>query len=170
MPSPVVYLAPIVFAAVCAQRLVTWRRAGSGRRILTRRHLTRLVTATLLASGLGLILISLIAAVLLANYQRERHTGGDFSGLQTIVFAIGAYVVVVPLASWLGMRLLPVRPAGLAAFGAWGLLGVALMLAQMQIPGGKIQSAWFYGLVAVIPYAIAAAAVACVPAESSRQP
>jgi hypothetical protein len=168
----VVYLGPIVFAVVCARRLVQWRStrrgAGSGRRIIAARYLMRLATATMLAAAFGMVLITVLAAVLVASYHREERTGGDFSGLQTAALAIGVYVILVPIANWLGMRLLAVRPAGLAAFGSWTLLGIALLLAHKQIPGGVIQPAWFYGVTALTPYALAAAAVACVPRQTEE--
>jgi hypothetical protein len=168
-----VHLGAIVFAVVCARRLMAWRstkrKTGSDGRIVAGRNLARLATAALLAAAFGMVLITVSAAVLVANYHREMRTDGDFRGLQTAFLALGVYVIVVPIANWLGMRLLAVRPAGLAAFGSWALLGATLLLVQQQIRGGVIQPAWFYGLVALAPYALAATAVACVPTQAEER-
>ncbi|WP_189330822.1 hypothetical protein [Actinoplanes ianthinogenes] len=158
----VIYLGAIVFAVLCVRRLMAWRSAKAA---LGPRHLMRLATVTVLAAGYGLVLITVVAAVLVANHRQET---GDFRGFQTLLMGLGAYVIGVPIANWLGMRLVGVRPAGLAAFGAWTLLGVALLLVQPLIPGGAVQPGWFYGLVALVPYAVAAAAVAAVPAPPAR--
>jgi hypothetical protein len=166
----VIDLCAIVFAVVCALRLLTWRSTRRGtrsdRQIASSRYLVRLATITLLAAAFGTVLVTALAAVLVTNYHREMRTGGDFGGLQTAVLTVGVYVIVVPIANLLGMRLLVVRPTGLAAFGSWALLGTALLFVQQQIPGGVIQPAWFYGLVALAPYGLAATAVACVPTEA----
>src|SRR5689334_16739311 len=142
-----IYLGAIAFVGVCAWRLVNWRSTraapGSDRRLLATGHLVRLATRTLLAAVFGTVLIMVLAAVLVANYHREMRTGGEFRGLQTAVLTVAVYVIVVPTANWLGMWLLAVRPASLAAFGSWMFLGTALLLVQQQIPGGAVQPAWF---------------------------
>src|SRR4051794_5062539 len=109
-------LGAIVFALACARRLATWRStrrgARSDRQVITSRYLVRLATTALLAGAFGMVLVTVSAAVLLMNYHHEMRTGGDFSGLRTVALALGVYVIVVPTANWLGMRLLAVRPAG----------------------------------------------------------
>ncbi|GLW33673.1 hypothetical protein [Actinoplanes regularis] len=168
--SVLIYLGATVFAVVCVLRLREWRStgggAGDGRRIIAPRHLARLATSALLAAAFGMVLITVLAAVLVESYQGERRSGGAFSGLQTLAMMVGVFVIVVPIANWLGLRVLGVRPAGLAAFGSWVLLAMALVFAQEHIPGGEIQPAWFYGFVALVPYAIATAAVVCVPPQA----
>ncbi|WP_203828515.1 hypothetical protein [Actinoplanes palleronii] len=166
----VVVLSPVVFVVACVWRLVDWlsarRVTSSDQWIIGPRHLVRIATAALWAAVFGLALVTVLASVLVASYHREQRAGGDFSGLLTAALAVGVYAVVVPIANWLAMRALGVQPARLAALGSWAFLGAALLLAHQQIPGGGVQPGWFYGLVAPVPYALAAVAVVCVPAPA----
>jgi hypothetical protein len=156
----------VVIGLLCflAAAAIRFARAG---RIGDRLDPRRLATSAAAAAVLGAVLVTLTAAVLLAMHRADQR-GGDADELRgTVLLAVG-FAAVLPAASWLTLRLIGIRPAWFAALGAWSLLGLFTGVAQAYIPGGALPPAWFYGLLAALPFA--AGAVAADPALSHSRP
>ncbi len=151
-------LVALLFAGLVWARL----QGAQGRRSSPR----RILTGAALGAGFGFLLVSVLAALLLESYARDT---SEWRGLGTAILTLASYVVVVPLANWLGLRILGVRPAWLAALGAWALLGLG-EVGLVYLLGGWRVPGWVYGLGAVPVYGLASAATVWVPLEERELP
>ncbi len=130
-----------------------------------RASVLRILGGTATGAVLGFVLVSVLAAIPIADYHREYapyHFG-------SAALALGGFAIVLPAASYLALHAVGVRPAWLATLGAWPLFGIGLLVAQTRIPDGTVQSPWFYGTVAVLPYALAAALAVWAPEKEEPE-
>ncbi|WP_432972802.1 hypothetical protein [Dactylosporangium sp. CA-233914] len=156
----------VVIGLLCFVVAAAIRFARAGR-IGDRLDPGRLLTTAVSAGVLGAVLVTLTAAVLLAMHRADER-GGDAGELRGAVLLTVGCAVALPAATWLTLRLMGIRPAWFAALGAWSLLGLCSGVAQAYLPGGALQPAWFYGLLAVLPFATGA--LAADPALSHTRP
>ncbi|MDI6098692.1 hypothetical protein QLQ12_08765 [Actinoplanes sp. NEAU-A12] len=111
----------------------------------------------------GAVLGTLVALVLawpiISQYQQELratppHSAPELTGVQ--INGLAAYVAVVPLAGWVGLRMLAVRPVWLANLGAWGLTGIGLFIIA-GIGGSVGGQLWVYAVLGFLSFGVAAA-------------
>jgi hypothetical protein len=123
----------------------------------------RAAYGAIVSGALGFLLVFALASALLAEYDAELRQAGSnvWAGLDTALWAWCCYLLVVPTVSVIILHLFYVRPAFASGLGSWVLLGLVAMVVQRAIPGGHLQPAWCYGLIAFGVYAVVGALTAC---------
>jgi hypothetical protein len=117
--------------------------------------------AGLAAGSVGFALAAAVAALATAGYHQELQTHSDLVGLGSGVAAVTGYLLLLPLGAT-ALRIMAVRPAGLAALGAWALVG-SIVFVTGQTNG--VLPFWVYGLVAFGAYALVAVAAVLAAEE-----
>jgi hypothetical protein len=123
--------------------MTMWRRVG-GRAI-----------SFVVSAAVGFCLVMPAAMFLIAKKQRPPGYPTEalyvLPALLLLVFA----ALVLPLASWLVLALVGVRPAGFVAFGGWLMSSAAASFVQSNAHGGDVP-AWVYAVCAALGYGFTA--------------
>lgn len=111
----------------------------------------------------GFAVVTPCAQIVIAHARPADTDAVTFPWLYPLVFAVG---LGVPLGTWLLLRVLRLRHAGLIVVVGFTLSVVFSLMAHGLERGGAVGPAWSYGISAAAGYAIAA--VLCGLAEPAR--
>jgi hypothetical protein len=106
---------------------------------------------TLFSALIGFVLVTTLAAALL---RVDARGGSGFQRLDVLLYAAVAYVVVLPLLGWVGLRLLGAR-------SGWLVIIVSEVILVLEFKffvntGPTHSAAWVYGIQGASSYGLAA--------------
>lgn len=101
----------------------------------------------------GFTVVTPCAQIVIAHARRTGPNAVALPWLYPLVFAVG---LGVPLGTWLLLRAIRMRHAGLTVVVGFTLSVVFSLMAHGLEPGGAVGPAWSYGICAAAGYAIAA--------------